>query len=65
MIDLQKKWICKRNAKNQSSKFPTSVRLPGDIDAEIQNIMYQYPHLSQSRIIIDLLACGIDAYKKM
>jgi len=45
--------------KVRQMTFPTSIRLRPAVDAHIQQILVEYPHLSQTQVINDLLEDAI------
>jgi len=52
-MNLAEKWAGQTRSRVVS--FPTSVRLRADVDSMLQNVLRQFPHLTQSQIINDLL----------
>lgn len=52
---LKTKWLIPSPSIRCPARFPVSVRLIPSIDCGIQNILSEYPHLTQSRVINDLL----------
>lgn len=53
---LLRKWaIESQNPRRVARSVPTSVRLAPDVDVLIQDLRLDYPHLTQTRIINDLL----------
>lgn len=52
-MNLAEKWASQPRSRVVS--FPTSVRLRPDVDVMLQNVLRQFPHLTQSQIINDLL----------
>jgi hypothetical protein len=52
-MNLAEKWQSEKARKVVS--FPTSVRLRGDVDRLLQQVLSEFPHLNQTQIINDAL----------
>lgn len=56
MNALLRRWAVEsQNPRRVARSVPTSVRLAPDVDVKIQDLREDYPHLTQTRIINDLL----------
>ena len=60
MGNLAEQWS--KSPKVRQMSMPTSIRLRPSVDADIQRLLFEFPHLTQTQIINDLL---IDAISRL
>jgi hypothetical protein len=63
MNNLAEKWATQGKVRQLS--FPTSVRLRPVVDRGIQDLLEEFPHLTQTQIINDLLSQGLENLARM
>jgi hypothetical protein len=61
--NLAEKWEVPKK-KTRVYNIPTTVRLRPSVVSQIQDILYQFPHLTMAQVINDLLEDALHKYNQ-